>query len=147
VEEIVLKVNDKGTEKMVKKLVIYGNHRYNTIKSSYAEVAVNLNNSIKTETGITDNKELVKYCTQNREDSLVKSRNIAWAEYISFNNMVTSMSLPYCRTVHKAQGDTVDNVFIDGADLLKLYARNLEEYLSLFYTAVSRAKHIVYINN
>ena len=54
-----------------------------------------------------------------------------------------SFSLGYASTIHKSQGSTLNNVFIDSKDLG--VCRNVEELRQLQYVALSRAKNNVYI--
>jgi hypothetical protein len=146
VEKVILP-HPVNKDKAVFKLVVFENSRYKEIENELQDLAVHSNKMIMTETGISDKKELLDYCRNNYDDPLVRQRAQAWSKYLAFNQLVTALSLPYASTVHKAQGSTVDYVMIDGVDLLRLYKNNVSEYLSLFYTAVSRARHGVYINN
>lgn len=50
----------------------------------------------------------------------------------------------YCSTIHKAQGSTYDNVYIDLSDLKKS-CMPTDEKARLLYVAISRAKYKVYI--
>lgn len=50
----------------------------------------------------------------------------------------------YCSTIHKAQGSTYNNVYIDLSDLKKS-KMTTEEKARLLYVAISRAKYKVYI--
>ena len=77
----------------------------------------------------------------------VEDRRTAWSQYLLFSNFVSCLDRPYASTVHKVQGKSYDYVLLDGADMLTLYRRNKEEYLKLFYTAVSRARKEIWINN
>ena len=54
-----------------------------------------------------------------------------------------SFSLGYASTIHRSQGSTLNNVFIDSKDLG--VCRNVEELRQLQYVALSRAKNNVYI--
>jgi len=47
-------------------------------------------------------------------------------------------------TVHKSQGSTFENVFVDAEDILA--NPNREEALRCLYVAVSRASHNVIVN-
>jgi len=144
--DIMLVPSKKDSNKLVLKAYIFGNMAYKNINTLLSTKAVKTNTDIIRLRSISDN-EVKSYCASNRDDELVMIRNAAWREYMAFNNNVTLISRPYASTVHKAQGSTFDNVFIDGPDLLLLYKRDPKEYLSLFYTAVSRARHKVYISN
>lgn len=66
--------------------------------------------------------------------------------------MIVNPKLPFASTVHKAQGDSIDEVFIDVSDIYKQLFRkptkyngfnkpiSVEEYLKLLYVAISRMK-------
>jgi hypothetical protein len=78
---------------------------------------------------------------------LIRARGQAWAAYLTFSRYVGCVDRPYASTVHKVQGKSYDYILVEGADMLKLYKRNPEEYLKLFYTAVSRARKEIWISN
>jgi len=134
----------QGRQHAVLKPAIYGYAKFNEIKKQLSEEAVKHNNLIKDRYKC---QTVTEFCRENRNLQEVRARNYAWRMYMTFNELVTAFSLPYASTVHKAQGSTYDYVFIDGADMLTLYKYNAMEYVSLFYTAVSRARYEVYINN
>lgn len=50
---------------------------------------------------------------------------------------------PYACTVHKSQGSTYDNVYIDLNDFKTI--RDLSQLAKLLYVAMSRAKHKIYL--
>lgn len=51
----------------------------------------------------------------------------------------------YACTVHKSQGSTYDEVFINLSDFKRMYASNPKMTARLLYVAFSRAKHRVYL--
>jgi len=59
-----------------------------------------------------------------------------------FNNYVADLRPGYAMTIHKSQGSTYKNVFIDVPDILK--CRSTELRNRLFYVAISRAQENVY---
>lgn len=66
------------------------------------------------------------------------ARKKEWADYFSVKNTWLDLRFPYSSTVHKAQGDSFDTVFIDLFDIGRC---NIMSDLSrLLYVAVTRAK-------
>lgn len=59
-----------------------------------------------------------------------------------FDNYVADLRPGYAMTIHKSQGSTYKNVFIDVPDILK--CRSTELRNRLFYVAISRAQENVY---
>jgi len=101
-----------------------------------------------------------------RENALVSTKSGKWYPYYKFKNQILSMvdievggrnltreiDYGYNLTVHKLQGSTFDNIFIDGFDICKPITKwgryattdpNLRN--RLLYVALSRAKNIAYI--
>jgi hypothetical protein len=139
------------------KAFVFGNMAYISMKDKLSQTAVDSNKALATHyasdyniligEGMNVSEALRIIKARYADSQIVLDSKHAWRKYLAFQNNVTMVSRPYASTVHKVQGLTLDNVFIDNTNLLKLYARDVMEYLSLFYTAVSRARYKVYIDN
>jgi len=55
------------------------------------------------------------------------------------------ITFSYCTTTYKAQGSTYDNVFIDMDNILMCRSRSELQLTRELYTAISRAKHKLYL--
>jgi superfamily I DNA/RNA helicase len=66
-----------------------------------------------------------------------------WHEYFELKNKVGDLRAIHACTVHKSQGSTYDNVFID----LDSIGRNnkANEVARLLYVAITRASNMVYL--
>ena len=64
----------------------------------------------------------------------------SWSSYYAESNKYTLVHDPYAMTVHSAQGESFDEVFIDGTDIDKSPDR-----MRLAYVAISRARKKVHI--
>lgn len=82
----------------------------------------------------------------NYKHELAKKRGDAWKKYLSFKDCVVCVDFPHALTVHKSQGSTYENVFLDMEDLGKCADKDYDLYLRLMYVAVSRASDKVYTN-
>lgn len=70
---------------------------------------------------------------------LVKNKDL-WSEYYNFHDiLVCPVNYIYSMTIHKSQGSTFDNVFVDMQNVM--ICRNEDEKTKMSYTAMSRAKH------
>lgn len=67
----------------------------------------------------------------------------SWGKYYALKDMYCDIRPNHAMTVHKSQGSTINNVFIDLKDILKCTDKAL--IWKLLYTAVTRASNNVYI--
>lgn len=72
------------------------------------------------------------------------SGNFVWFDFYRLQRCFADLRPGYCLTVHKSQGSTYSNVFIDAKDVLS--NPDKEEALRCLYVAVSRASENVVIN-
>lgn len=72
------------------------------------------------------------------------ARKKQWREYIIVKNTYMVLRLPHACTIHKSQGSTYENVYID-LDSFKA-CKDRETLARLLYVAVSRAKNHVYFH-
>lgn len=73
--------------------------------------------------------------------ALAKEKN--WVEYFSIKENWGDLRSPYSCTVHKSQGSTYDEVFIDLSDIGR--CNNRDTVARMLYVAISRARKRVYL--
>lgn len=61
------------------------------------------------------------------------------------NDDTQTLTKSYASTIHKAQGQTYDDVYIDLSDLRHIYQRDATMTARLLYVAFSRAKNNIYL--
>ncbi|NEQ97209.1 MAG: ATP-binding domain-containing protein, partial [Cyanothece sp. SIO2G6] len=66
-----------------------------------------------------------------------------WQEYWDLKTLFHNLSYAYCLTIHKSQGSTFQNVFVDIPNTL--INRNVQERNQLLYVAVTRAAQRLFI--
>ena len=71
-------------------------------------------------------------------------KNKSWTTYYRVKNYVADIRLPFAGTIHKAQGATFDEIFIDYSNILK--CKQVTTRNRLMYVALTRAKTNVYIS-
>lgn len=86
------------------------------------------------------------WCHTNRDAEYVKERARAWAKYLTHQNLVFNIRRPFATTIHKAQGQEFERVFV-AQDDIKRSIRNgyYDTYARLMYVALSRAINNVVI--
>ena len=72
------------------------------------------------------------------------SRREAWSNYYDFVNSFCYVNYTYAMTVHKAQGSTIDNVYVVENDINRL-DWDIVERNKLKYTAFTRASKNLHI--
>lgn len=80
--------------------------------------------------------------TYNRELNKAK-REKDWYKYFSLKDGIADLRPPYASTIHKAQGSTVDEVFLDLNDISKCKSR--DTLLRLLYVGCTRPTERLYI--
>lgn len=85
-------------------------------------------------------KKRLKYESEAAALNKKAGRRNAWRGYFDFKNNCADVRAGYAMTVHRSQGSTYRNVYID----LRDYASSPER-LSLLYVAMTRASNNVYI--
>jgi len=95
---------------------------------------------------IPDEMSMADWCRANKGEQYVRDRAKAWSRYIAHQNLVFNIRRPFATTVHKAQGQEFNRVYIAQTDI-KRAIRNgyYEQYARLMYVALSRAIHEVII--
>ena len=72
-----------------------------------------------------------------------KANTLSWETYHYYKDYFSDLSYAYAITTHKSQGSTYDNIGIACADITNFFDKKVRT--ALFYTAVTRAKHICYL--
>ncbi len=123
--------------------VIFGTKNYNNAKDNWAERAVSINRKIEGTQGVP---KAIEWARNNPSHQLARDRAAAWRTYMCVKGNTFSMDFAHAKTVHKAQGTTVDTVFLDAIDLEKCLQHDYILYCKLFYVALSRASNMVITN-
>jgi len=121
---------------------VFGHYNYILKSEELATEAVKCNNEIQKRFKL----DPAKWAKANYNSELAKKRSEAWKRYLSFKDCVVCIDFPHAMTVHKSQGSTYENVFLDMDDLGKCADRDYDLYLRLLYVAISRASQKVYTN-
>jgi ATP-dependent exoDNAse (exonuclease V) alpha subunit len=66
-----------------------------------------------------------------------------WREFWDLKSLFADLSYAYCLTIHKSQGSTFQNVFVDVPNALR--NRNIRERNQLLYVAVTRAAKRLFV--
>ena len=66
-----------------------------------------------------------------------------WAKYYAIDDFFCEVHHAEAQTTHSSQGDTYEEVFIDGRDLMHM--KTMDDLERAIYVAISRAKSIVHI--
>ncbi|MFB6349665.1 ATP-dependent RecD-like DNA helicase [Moraxella sp. ZJ142] len=97
---------------------------------------------------ITDTfRDVVTVLVNPKDKEHLTHKNLPFYGKDTQGNSITFMDIRhmYACTVHKSQGSTFDEVFININDFRNVYKTNLALTLRLLYVAFSRAKHRVYL--
>lgn len=122
---------------------IFGHYNYKLRLQELTDAAVQSNSAI---VSTTNGANPAEWSRNNHTHKLAKERSLAWRKLISFKESVCCVDFTYAMTVHKSQGSTYDEVYLDSEDLSKCGETNMEMYLKLFYVAISRASKKVVTN-
>ena len=130
----------KGNEEP--RAAVFGHARYLEVQQSLASKAVFINKQIMSEF----NEDPKEWSKNNWQHPTAKARGKAWASYLSFKDCVMCLDFAHAMTVHKSQGSTYENVYIDTEDLSRCADKDYIMYLKLLYVAISRASNKVFTN-
>lgn len=122
---------------------IFGHYEYKIYKEELIEAAAESNRKIENK---NPGAKAAAWSSQNKDDKLAKKRGQAWRDYLSFNECVICLDFAHAMTVHKSQGSTYKNVYVDMEDLSCVAKTNYKLYLKLLYVAISRASDTVVTN-
>jgi len=70
-----------------------------------------------------------------------------WKPYKEFTGAYAKFKYSYAVSTHKAQGSSIDNVYVFEADIMNVGPISIKEKFQSLYVAVTRARHRVYIYN
>jgi exodeoxyribonuclease-5 len=121
---------------------VFGHAKYLEVQQTLANKAVLINKKI-TKQFNCDAREWVQ---SNGRHELAKERAEAWSNYLSFKGNVFCLDFAHAMTVHKSQGSTYENVYLDTEDMAQCADKDYDMYLKLMYVAISRASHKVFTN-
>jgi len=68
-----------------------------------------------------------------------------WKIIYSLSEKIIKCNYSYASTIHKLQGQTVDEIFIDMRDFTQLYDKDYNLFLRLLYVAITRTSNKVFI--
>lgn len=122
--------------------VVFGHSRFLTLQQKLAAAAVEANKKITS----TYDENPKEWSERNWQHPLARERADAWRTFMAFKNCVICVDFIHAMTVHKSQGCTYEDVFIDIQDLHKCAKKDFNMYLRLLYVAISRASNKVITN-
>jgi len=84
--------------------------------------------------------------TMNNQRKISKnSKKNFWKFAYNFNDLCADVTYAYASTIHKLQGQTLDEVFIDLRDFINLYETDYNLFLRLLYVGITRTKNNVFV--
>ena len=85
--------------------------------------------------------EIQKLANAAMKEKDRNAKRIIWSEYFDLKNEYQKVSYTYACTVHKSQGSSVNEIFINLRELLRMRNTiNDMDFLKLLYVAVTRTK-------
>lgn len=123
--------------------VVFGHYQYKLKNDELKAAAAKSNADIER---ANPKFKAVGWARQNPKTKLARARAKAWRDFLSFDECVMCIDFAHAMTVHKCQGSTYAEVFVDTEDLYQCARRNTEQYLKLMYVAISRASQRVFTN-
>ena len=122
---------------------VFGTNTYKNLLKSLSLAATKANQAIhKKFPGASP----AVWAKDNYNHKLAKVRSQAWRKLIAVRDNVVCLDFDHATTVHKSQGSTYSEVYLDIRDLAKCLATNKTLYLRLAYVAISRAAQLVVTN-
>lgn len=119
--------------------VVFGHHTYKMVKEQLKQAAVEANKAIP-----DDN--ITAWCRMNPNTDKARNRARAWRDFLTFDKCVVCVDHPYATTIHKSQGSTFKEVYVDTQDVAIAGNFSMNTYLKLLYVAFSRASDKVITN-
>ncbi len=120
--------------------VVFGHGKYNNLMKDLRDKAAKVNAKIM---GITEDKPAY-WAKCHRSHPIAKERARIWRDLLTIQENVICLDYPFATSVHKSQGLTVEEVYIDSNDIGR--NKNRTEMLKLLYVAMSRASESIYMN-
>lgn len=121
---------------------VFGHQEFINVQQELARKAVNMNKLIERQF----HADPKAWCKANWSHEIAKKRNKAWKEFMAFKDCVICLDFTHAMTVHKSQGSTYENVYLDIQDIGKCASNDYNLYLKLLYVGISRASGMVYTN-
>lgn len=123
--------------------VVFGHYEYKKISDSLKAEAVASNRAIEeAHRGF----KAAGWAKANPRTALARRRAKAWRDFLTFNDCVICLDFAHAMTVHKSQGSTYEEVYLDIQDLGVAANIDFQVYLKLMYVAISRASTKVVTN-
>lgn len=120
--------------------VVFGHYEYKCKRDELMQAAVEANTAIEE---LHPKYKAAGWAKANPHHKLARARAKAWRDCLCFNEFVICIDFPYATTVHKSQGSTFKEVYLDMDDIATCATRDFEMYLRLTYVGMSRASHKV----
>lgn len=121
---------------------VFGTYNHKVILQRLTQTAVDVNQEIER----TYKMSPAIWARANYNNPLAKERAKAWRTLLAFKEVVLCVDFSHAMTVHKSQGSTYEEVYMDTEDLASCGAMNMTMYFKLFYVGLSRASHKVITN-
>jgi hypothetical protein len=126
---------------------VFGHYQFKLLLEKLRFLAAESNDAIHAiYKGSPGYQSPAKWAKANPHEELARKRAKAWRDFLTINECVVCLDYPYATTVHKSQGSTYEEVFIDSKDLSQVAQKDGVMYLKLMYVAVSRASNKVFMN-
>lgn len=138
-----LKLECKETQDIHVIATIFGMKNYLVREKILTAHATKINREIAAKVGP---KKVISWCEANSRTPLSKERRKAWREVIVFKESTMQIDFAHAITVHKSQGSTYEEVYVDTNDLNKCADKDFKLYLKLLYVALSRAAKLIVTN-
>jgi DNA polymerase III delta prime subunit len=89
-------------------------------------------------------QELKRLADLAKKEPDKEKRKTAWQDFWTLKKLPAQIAMCYAITVHRSQGSTFNNIFVDMEDIMR--NRNWLECLKLFYVAITRARYAVVLS-
>lgn len=122
--------------------VVFGHYDYKCKLEELKKTAAASNKAIESQF----NQNAASWVKMNPRHKLARARAKAWRDFLTFNDCVICLDFSHAMTVHKSQGSTYENVYVDTEDLARCADFDYTMYLKLMYVALSRASNKVVTN-
>jgi hypothetical protein len=119
--------------------IVFGHHNYKVALQELKVAAAEANKAIESE----HNQSPASWAKGHPKYPLARARAKAWRDFLTFKDCVMCIDFPHAMTVHKSQGSTYKNVYLDTDNLSMCADFDYKLYLKLMYVALSRASNQV----
>jgi len=85
--------------------------------------------------------KLAKIASSTKDTNERKQK---WGQYFALKNKYANVRYHYCSTLHRLQGSTVDNIYLDLSDLSNPYY-DMDTVYRLIYVGITRARNDVIV--